>query len=167
MIGLHLLIGMLTAIHHFDPLTIITAAQVTNGIVLPVLVLCLAICVNDVEIMKGNPQSNSWNLALFPCMTMTFFIAFRTIIDQIFRDIIDNDINVITMAFPLAAISVTPVTIFWRHYNARANIFHRLQDGENDGNVRADLWTHAAKLMVESALNKASLQAIGSCYEFI
>ena len=118
-IGSHLLVGMLTSVFYFDPLTIITAAQVTNGIILPVLVLCLTICINDPLIMKGTPQSDSWNLFLLPSLAMAFFIAFRTIIDILFGSLIDNDTVVITVAFLLAALSVTPMmVVFWKRRGA-------------------------------------------------
>merc|ERR1711936_1534402 len=67
-----------------DRMAIILVAQVFNGCLLPIFSICLLLCVNDRELMKGAAQKWWANVFLFFCVLFTLFLASNVIVLKAF-----------------------------------------------------------------------------------
>jgi len=62
-----------------DTIVVVFAAQVVNGLLLPVIASCLLVCLNDVSLMREKPISAWDNVRLFGAVGVTFFLAAHTV----------------------------------------------------------------------------------------
>jgi len=67
-----------------DRMAIILVAQVFNGCLLPIFSICLLLCVNDRELMKGAAQKWWANIFLFFSVLFTLFLASNVIVLKVF-----------------------------------------------------------------------------------
>jgi len=67
-----------------DRMAIILVAQVFNGCLLPIFSICLLLCVNDGELMKGAAQKWWANIFLFFSVLFTLFLASNVIVLKVF-----------------------------------------------------------------------------------
>jgi len=67
-----------------DRMAIILVAQVFNGCLLPIFSICLLLCVNDRELMKGAAQKWWANVFLFFSVLFTLFLASNVIVLKAF-----------------------------------------------------------------------------------
>jgi len=67
-----------------DRMAIILVAQVFNGCLLPIFSICLLLCVNDRQLMKGATQKWWANIFLFFSVLFTLFLASNVIVLKVF-----------------------------------------------------------------------------------
>merc|ERR1712032_1470112 len=65
-------------------MAIILLAQVFNGCLLPIFSICLLLCVNDRQLMKGATQKWWANVFLFFSVLFTLFLASNVIVLKVF-----------------------------------------------------------------------------------
>ena len=61
---------------------VIILAQVINGLLLPIISICLALCIND-ETIVAAPPSVLGNILLMAVVYVTLFLAFHLIADEV------------------------------------------------------------------------------------
>ena len=77
----------------FDPSTVevIQIAQVFNGCLLPFFSICLLLCINDPQFMRSQPNPVWANIALTLSVTITLFLAFNSIIQNVFGTVLKSN----------------------------------------------------------------------------
>merc|ERR1712106_47020 len=71
-----------------DRIFVILLAQVLNGLLLPLLSICLLLCINDPRFMSSSPQKQLDNVLLITTVTTTMFLASNVIIQKLFGSVL-------------------------------------------------------------------------------
>eukprot|EP00090_Calanus_glacialis_P030110 TRINITY_DN48459_c0_g1_i1.p1 TRINITY_DN48459_c0_g1~~TRINITY_DN48459_c0_g1_i1.p1 ORF type:complete len:207 (-),score=53.10 TRINITY_DN48459_c0_g1_i1:39-581(-) len=73
-----------------DRIFVILLAQVLNGLLLPLLSICLLLCINDFQFMSSSPQNRVNNILLITTVTITMFLACNVIILKLLGTILTS-----------------------------------------------------------------------------
>lgn len=86
-----MILSLAVAVSPLDPLFIIFAAQVVNGLVLPFVCVALLLCVNDPAVMgRDNLQPLMGNVAIFPCVFGALLLASNGLLGLVIPTSIDR-----------------------------------------------------------------------------
>jgi len=73
-----------------DRIFAVLLAQVLNGLLLPILSICLLLCINDTQFMKVSPQPRLSNILLITTVTITMFLAANVISQKVFPSLLSS-----------------------------------------------------------------------------
>ena len=92
LIALLVLISFVVGASGADTIEVIFTAQVVNGFLLPIIALCLFVCLNDERLMRARPTTLVDNCCLSFVVAATIFLACDTLFGAVVPTASDDDI---------------------------------------------------------------------------
>ena len=108
-IALLVLISFVVGASGADTIEVIFTAQVVNGFLLPIIALCLFVCLNDERLMRARPTTLVDNCCLSFVVAATIFLACDTLFGALVPAASDDDIFVASVV----AMFVLMLPILW------------------------------------------------------
>ena len=112
-IALLVFISFVVGASGVDTIKVIFTAQIVNGFLLPVVALCLLVCLNDESLMRARPTTLRDNCCLLFTVAATIFLASDTLVGS-FAGASTSDGDVFIASLIVTLVLMCPIVYYVR-----------------------------------------------------